>query len=340
MAATLFESIFGGKNASQTAILGNVGLAGAGLGVVGGVLGMMEAQRAADAAQHLLEEARLRIQNLPVPDLTKEIIYQQFKVVGDYSPERLNKTIEEYAPLALIRENPENKLRQQEVYSQVQDLAQTGLGAQDKLALEQSRRRATQDVLSQMASIKAQAKERGQFGGGQELAMQALAAQSAADRQAMEGAQIAANAASNRQNQLQNLYNMASGMRASDLGVEQQNVQAKNLRDELMMKYSTGRELQNKSWAQEQQRLRVQAEQAAANQNVQTSQQEAYRRGYLAPMEMFKMNRDKEGMITNLMGQQANLKMGLGQSKSQAFSDIAGGIGTSLLGGAGAFKRY
>ena len=201
-----------------------------------GLIGGSNASAEAEKAMALLDSAMERIRNLDVPDTTKEIIYQQFMSVGDFTPQQLNKTIEENAPLALIKEDPKNRLRQEATFNQVQQLTQTGLGAQDKLAMEQARRQASQDALSKMASIESEAKRRGQFGGGQALALKAQAAQSSADRQAMENMQAAANAAQNRQAALKNAYEMASGMRATELGTEEKNVAARNLRDEMMMK--------------------------------------------------------------------------------------------------------
>ncbi len=303
----------------------------AGANILGGILGGSAASEEAKKAQALLDSAIARINGLQIPDITKEIIYQQFMTVGDFTPQALNKTIEENAPLALIRENPENKLKQEKVYAQVEQATRTGLSPEDKLAMEQARRKTSQDVLAQMASARSGAQQRGIAGGGQELASQLAAIQGGADRQSMENMQAAANASQNRQAQLQNLYNMASGMRQTDLGVEQSNVQARNLRDEMMMKYATNREMQNKAWQEEANRARRQQEQATSNANIQRSQAEALRRGHEAPMAMFDRQMSKEGAIANLMGNKANVGMGLGSAKAKMWSDIGSGVGKGFM---------
>ncbi len=303
--------------------------------LAGGLIGGSKASAEAEKAMALLDSAMERIRNLNVPDTTKEIIYQQFMSVGDFTPQQLNKTIEENAPLALITEDPKNRLRQESTFNQVQQLTQTGLGAQDKLAMEQARRQASQDALSKMASIESEAKRRGQFGGGQALALKAQAAQSSADRQAMENMQAAANASQNRQAALKNAYEMASGMRATDLGTEEKNVSARNLRDEMMMKYASNRELQNKSWQEEANRARRESMQQASDKNVARSQAESLRRFHEAPMEQFRLNMSKEQALANLMQGKANAHSALGGAKAQMWSQIGSGVGGAMMGGAG-----
>lgn len=303
-----------------------------GANILGGILGGSAASEEADKAMALLNASIERINNLPIPDLTKKIIYENFYATGDFTPQTLNKTIEEYAPLALVIEDPANKLRQQQVYSQIEQASKTGLGPEDLLAMEQAKRKTQRDVLSQMASIESQARQQGRYGAGEDLAAKLMAAQSGADREAMANMQIAASAAANRQAQLQNLFGAASQMRAQDLGVEQENIRAKNLRNELMMKYSTQREAQNKQFAEEQNRRRADLLNQIAQKNVQRSQEEAYRSGYLAPLEMARLQQQKEQMLANLSSSKANVHMGLGGAKAKAWSDIAGGLGSAALG--------
>lgn len=302
------------------------------LSIGGGIIGGSKAADEAEKAMALLDSAMKRIEALPIPQLDKEIIYQQFQVVGDFTPQALDKTIEEYAPLALIQEDPIHKLRQEATYSKIAQMAQTGYTPQQKLSMEQAKREAARSALSQMASIESTAKRQGQLTGGQQLALKAQAVQSAADRQAQENLAAAATGGQQQIGALERMAGLEQYREQTALGTEEKNVAARNLRDELAMKYSTARQLQNKSWAMEEQRARRQAEQEASRANVQTSQAEALRRGYTAPLEMARLRQQKETAIANLMGQKAGAHMGLGQSKAQMWSQIGSGAGSALMG--------
>ena len=174
--------------------------------------------------------------------------------------------------------------KQEQAVSEFEKISKTGLGAPDKLALEKARRSAAQDAMARMATIESQAKQRGQFGGGAQLAMQMKAAQDADDRQAMENLQIAANAAQNRQNALANLMSGAGQIRQQDLAVEESNVQAKRLRDQQIMQNAVARAQWNAQNRQNVNQLNLQRQQQIADANTQQYNQEQYRRGYLAPM--------------------------------------------------------
>ena len=127
--------------------------------IAGGLIGGSQASAEAKKAQALLDAAISRIDGLQIPDLTKDIIYQQFMTVGDFTPQNLDNLIDKFAPVALITENPENKLRQLNTYSQIKQVSLTGLGPQDKLAMEQAKRKAAQDTQAQTASIESKLKK-------------------------------------------------------------------------------------------------------------------------------------------------------------------------------------
>jgi hypothetical protein len=89
--------------------------------------------------------------------------------------------------------------------------------------------------------------------------------------------------------------------------------------------------MQNKAWQQEANTARRQQEQATANANVQRSQAEALRTGYEAPMAMYNMEMAKQGAMANLMGNKANVHMGLGGAKAKMWSDIGSGVGKGFM---------
>lgn len=318
------------------------GVVAAGAQIAGGIIGANAAAEESERAMGLLNDAVRRIDALKIPDITKRIIYQQYMQSGSLTPETLTSVIEEHAPVALLTENPAMRQKQEQAVSEFEKISKTGLGAPDKLALEKARRSAAQDAMARMATIESQAKQRGQFGGGAQLAMQMKAAQDADDRQAMENLQIAANAAQNRQNALANLMSGAGQIRQQDLAVEESNVQAKRLRDQQIMQNAVARAQWNAQNRQNVNQLNLQRQQQIADANTQQYNQEQYRRGYLAPMQQYQMEMQKQQAIANLYGQKAGVHMLQGQNKAQMWNQIGRGvasgamdIGGGIAGGAG-----
>jgi hypothetical protein len=307
--------------------------------IAGGLIGGSQASAEAEKAQALLDAAIKRIDGLQIPDLTKDIIYQMFSAVGDFTPQYLDNLIDKFAPVALIKEPPENKLRQLNTYNQIKQVSLTGLGPQDKLAIETAKRKAAQDTQAQTATIESQFKQRGQFGSGQQFASLLSSAQSSADRQAMENLQTAAGAGQNRLAALKSMGDLENYLRSADLNVEEKNVLAKNQQEEFKNKYMiqrTGDIWQNKNLLAQDRR---QQEQLAANKNIEQANKEAYRKGYEAPTKMFEFQMDKEKAMANLMGGKADAHMGLGSAKAKSWSDIGSGVGMAAIaaGGKGGF---
>lgn len=305
--------------------------------IVGGIIGGNAAAAEAEKANALLDAAIERINALEIPDLTKEIIYQQMMATGDFTPQRLEKTIEEFAPVALIKEDPVHKIRQEATYAQVQQIAQTGVSPQQKLALEKSRREAARNALAEMISIESKAKQRGQFGSGEMLTLQALAAQGQADRESMRGMEAAAVAGQNQLNALKSQADIERDMRARDFETIEKNVSSKNLRDEMLMKYSTHRSEQNFLENIRKQQQMNEALQKAQEYNIKTANAEALRRGHDAKLQDFNMRLKKESALGNLYGSKADVHMKRGQAKAKMISDIAGGVGNLATAGAGMF---
>lgn len=300
-------------------------LIGGAANVISNIFGANEAAEQAARAEKLINEAIARVQALPIPDITKKIIYDQYMSVGDFSPQMLDKVIEENAPLALLKEDPRYKLRMESTLAQ-QEQKTKGPSAEFELGLEKARRRTSQDVLAQMASIESEAKRTGTLSSGATLLNKMKAAQAGADRQAMEGLETAAKAEQIQGQNLESFIRNLSAENARSLDVESQNVRAKNLRNEQLMANALSREQTNKQMLNTANLRNLQEKQRAFEANVGTNIAEQRRVGYEAPMKMFEMNMSKLNAQNALTGSLANTYMGRGQAAQQAWSNIGSGI--------------
>lgn len=299
--------------------------AAAAANVISNIIGGNEAAEQAAKAEKLINEAIARVQALPIPDITKKIIYDQYMSVGDFTPQMLDKVIEENAPLALIKEDPRYKAKMESTLA-AQEQRTKGPSAQFELGLEKARRRTAQDVLAQMASIDSEAKRTGTYGAGASLASKLKAAQAGADRQAMEGLDSAAQSEQIQGQNLESFIRNLSAENARSMEVQSQNVRARNLRDEQLMQNALAREQANKAAMNTANLRNLQEKQRAYEANVGTNIAEQRRIGYEAPMKMFDMNLAKLNAQNQLTGSLANTYMGRGQAAQQAWSNIGSGL--------------
>lgn len=304
---------------------------GAGTSILGGILGSSAAASESEQAEGIINDSIRRIQSLQIPDVQKRIIYDQYMSAGDFTPQMLDKVIEETAPLALLKEDPKYRAKMESTLAR-QEQATRGPSAQFELGLEKSRRRTAQDVLAQMATIESQAQRAGQSSGGAKIASQLKAIQAGADRQSMEGLESAAQAEQLQSQNLESFIRNLSSEEGRRMEMESQNVRARNLRDELLMQNAMAREQTNKG-AMNQAALRNLAErQRALESNVGTNIAEQRRVGYEAPMNMFQMQMSKANAENALQGQLAQMHMNRGQAKADMWNTIGSGAGKLGLG--------
>lgn len=298
------------------------------------IFGGIQASAAAERQRALINEAIARIDALQIPDITKKIIYDQYMSIGDFTPQLLDKVIEENAPLALIKEDPKYRQRMEATLAQQEQLTK-GPSAQGELELEKARRRTNQDVLSQMAGIESKAKQTGTYSGGAALAAKMKAAQAGADRAAMENLGIASQTEQNRSQNLENFIRNLSAEEQRKLAVQSKNVEARNLRDELLMRNAMSREQANKGALNAAALRNLQERQRAFEANTGVNIAEQRRVGYEAPMAMYNARLEKEKARNALSLGLAGVEGQRGQNTAQMWSGIGSGVMNAGMGYAG-----
>jgi hypothetical protein len=302
-----------------------------GANILGGIFGGSAAAAEAEKAERIINDSIARINALQIPDITKKIIYDQYMSVGNFTPDMLDKVIEENAPLSLVKEDPRYRAKMQSSLAQLEQRTK-GLSAEGELALEKSRRRTSQDVLAQLASIESEAKRRGTLSSGGTLASKLKAVQAGADRQSMGGLEAAALAEKSSSQNLENFIRSLSADEQTRLEVQGKNVQARNLRDEQLMRNAIAREQYNKEAANRANLRNLDERQRAFDANTGISIGEQRRVGYEAPMKMFDMNLGKTNALNSMYGKLADVYTGRGQNKAQMWSSLASGAGQMAAG--------
>jgi hypothetical protein len=279
-----------------------------------------------DAIQENIQNALKQYEGIVPPDLAKAIVYTQYQQGGKLTPEQLSKLPEEAQQIALLHENPEMRQKQMVQQQAMEQLAQTGMGAQERFALEQTRLKAAQDAQARMRGLAQQYQQMGQAGGGAQLAAQLSGLQESAQSEMLANMQAAAMAAENRRNAITQAMQGATQMRQQDLGVEESNIQAQRQKQMFDIQNSMARQRMNAEMAQQANMMNLQRQQQIMDMNAQMANQEIYRQQYLAPQLMYKNAMDM-----------ANAKAGVytGSAKALQEQSAAQGQGWNTLVGAG-----
>jgi len=302
-------------------------------GVVGGLAGLFSGDDVDTEA--LMKQAMAQFEGIVPPDLARAIVYQQFQQGGQLTPQQLSQLPIEAQQVVKLQENPEMRQKQMVQQQAMEQLAQTGMGAQERYALETTRQKSAQDAQARLQGLMQQYQQMGQAGSGGSLAAQLAGQQQAAQTESQANMQAAAMAAENRRNAIQGAMAGAGQMRQADLGVQESNVNAMRQRQMFDIQNAMGRQQANAQYANQANMMNLQRQQQIQDQNIQQANQEIYRRQYLAPQQMFANQMQMAGARAGMYGQQAQV----GQVSNQAGAQNFGNIATGVMGAAGAYAQ-
>lgn len=285
-------------------------------GVVKTLFGSGGAEESAKAAG-ISKEMFKYIKNMDVPELQK-LALENPELVGLLEAEQLGRSAYEDIEL-----DPRLQAAQMSALEDISDVARTGLGAEDRLALEEIKRQAAGQAQAQRASTLQQMEARGLGDSGASLAAQLSAGQQAADTQAMQGMRQAAQAQQARMSALGQQSGMASQMQGQQLGLASQKAGASDTISQFNAQNRQNVAAQN-----------LAARQAIENQRAATRNQESIYNVTELPRSQFGMEMQKAGALTGQGQNLANLygQQGLAQAQAQA-----GMWGSMIEGGARAY---
>jgi chorismate mutase len=121
--------------------------------------------------------------------------------------------------------------------------------------------------------------------------------------------------------------------------VEQSNVEAKRQRQIFDIQNALARQQANAQMAQQSNIYNLQRQQEVMDRNIQQANQEALRRNYLAPQQMFQNQMAQAQARAGLYGQRAGLAQSQGQAQAQGIANMFGGIASAASGYAGMQQR-
>jgi len=300
-------------------------IASMGIGTLGSVLG------GSNDADKYIEQALKQYEGLVPPDLAEAIVYTQFQQGGQLTPEQLSALPIEAQKAVQIVESPEMRQKQEVQRQNLEQLARTGMGPQELLALEKVRRTTASDAQSRLQSLMGKYEQMGQAGGGASLAAALQSNQAADDQASMQAMQAASMAAENRRGAIKQAYDAASGMRAADLDVNKANVENERQKQMFDIQNAVNRQKINAENRAAAQRYNIARQQETSDKNIAQQNAEALRRGYTAKKDMwenqFNLAKAKAGAYSG----RAEIEQQRGEARAKNWMDLGTG-GAQIFG--------
>jgi len=309
-------------------------------GLLGGIVGLFSGNSAKKKAEAAYAEAERLIKEVGAgPDLAREIMLDQFKVEGIYTPELEQKLDLEMSKAAQIQEDPSLGSSQRKALEILSGAAQSGLGPEERAELAQLQDEQAAQTRGQEQSIIQDMQQRGQGGSGAELIARLNAGQQSANRSRSAGLDIAAQASRRALEAAGQMGSLSGNIRGQEFDINKAKADAEDLRNQMLYQNSVTMQTRN-----------IDAKNAAERANLVNAQQTSNRNVVQSNAEKERQRQAEQTMYENKAGQLgrlADLKTGAaaratasGQSSANKWGmlgDIAG-KGLGLASDAGLFK--
>lgn len=294
-------------------------LGSAAANIAGGVISGNAASKAADKAasqqRKMYEKNIALLEAIGIPSVeAQKIALESPDYVGDLVNEVLGPSA--YEEIAL---DPQLRQNQMDVLAEYQQLADTGMGIQDRIALDQSLQKVQAQDQSRQNAIKSDMLQRGVMDSGIEAQMR-MQASSQANQDAMNKALALAGQSQNtRLNALNAIASQSGNLENMDWN---RGAQKASAADNIAQFNAQVRNQANQRNMDTKQNLANQASNVA-------NQQEIHNKGLLQQDYLNRLNKGTAqiGLNTNYGNNQAANTLAAGQGQANMISGIASGVG-------------
>lgn len=302
-------------------------------GTIGGALiSSSAASSNREAAASAAQKAADIITNTGAPpDLSKQIYMEQFRSAGLLTPE-----MEKEINVQFEKAHGPNKATVDAQMQALQGLSQSakgGMTAEERVAQNQIRNKQDRENEAAKNSIIQNMAQRGQAGGGAELAMRLQAAQSGNNAASEESDRVAAAAQARALQSLGQLGNLSSGIRGQEFSENQANANIANEQNRFNVANQISQQSRNIAAKNAAQGGNLTNAQSIMNANVGMNNQERLREAN-AQRQMWQDQMDQAKAKANAYSGQANNLNSQAQATEARGAGIGAGIGTAAGGAA------
>lgn len=304
--------------------------------VLGGLIGGIASRGDSDKQQAAIDDAYRILANIGYPPETaKELILQQYKEAGQLTPELEQQVDVGHSKVSQIQEDPKLKEAQTQALQLLKSRSQTGVGPEDRAAINQMRQQLATDQEGKRQQILQNMQQRGMGGSGAELIAQLNESQGSANQASAKGDDISALASQRALEALSNYGKMAGDVRTQDFSNASKMAGAEDDFQKFNTQNQIARQTRNVTSQNAAQAANLSNKQNIMNANTTQGNTEIQRQnqarlndynnraGYMQNQAGAKMSQ------ADMYGQRAN-------QTSQNIGNIAGGISSGI----GALAQY
>jgi hypothetical protein len=297
--------------------------------VVGGILGNNAAKADRKNAKAAMKQAAAVYDQIGLPpDVSKELILKEFRQIGILTPELeedLNQTIPE-SQFDKIKPNEALSREQLASVGGLKLLSKTGIGAEDRAALNEMRSRLRQDEQASTQALLQKLQSQGMGGSGAALMASLGNSQQAANLASREADALAANQSTARRQALTELGRAAGEMQNQQFNRESQIATAMDERNRFLAENSIARQTSNVQSLNAAQLRNLQEQQRVSDANIQQANDEKQRQAN-AQFNQYGQKLQWAGGKSGQLSGLGNFYTKTADSKAQAQKDIGAGIG-------------
>lgn len=313
-------------------------LIGAGVAVASGIAQYMSSEKARKSSGKQMDKIQALYEKMQVPsfdengtpqpqfDVTK-LTPEDYKVLQQYIPE-VAQQVKEVAP-QVIKETGDMKTGRRAQMDALSKLRQAGSASGDPefaARMQQASRSASIDAQSKIDSILQAQARRGMLGSGNQLAAQLQGATSSMDRNAMAGAEAAAQSYRNQLQAVRDSANLGGQVRSEDMSLQGRNADIINAYNARGAQNAQQWQNQRADTLNNAQQFNQRTAQDLANRNIdQRNDYAKYNQsmGNQFQQQAYGNARSERDALNQLRQNNFNNQMNINSGKSGAFQGVA-----------------
>jgi len=306
---------------------------GAGVNILGGLLGNSQASEDRANALALQKQALENITKISTPEMEQlKLALEKYSSVGQLNPEMQAVIDAEASRMEGIATDPRLKLAQMQSLEQLQKIGVEGLRPEDKAALSRIQGDVAGSEQARQESILQNMQQRGVAGSGAELASRLSSSQDAANREMQGGMDIGAMASQRALQAIMNAGTLGGQIQSQDFNQQAQTASAQdviNRYNSMNRQQVLGQNVASKNAAQA---GNLQNAQNIANSNVDVSNKQQVANKQLPQQQFENELRKAQTASTASTGasnavnanadRTANMWQGLGSGVSQGIAAV------------------
>lgn len=274
------------------------------------------------------------------PDTAKALIYQEYKKLGNYTPQLEQDINAGISQVEQIKENPQLMQQQHEALNILAQRGKGGMTPEDRAAMNQMRDEVARDTEAKRQQIIQNYQQRGMGGAGAEIASQLMAAQGGSNQASAGGDRLAALSSQNALQAMTQGGQLAGQMRQQDFSVNNTKASAADEMKRFDVQNQIARQQRNVGSQNQANQFNMTENQKYADLNTQQANQEQLRQR--DAQERYWQNlKDRQALVANAANASAsNLTARAGQ-EAQSAANMSSGIiqGATAIGSALAKKN-